>query len=243
MIKFNDFVSLYTAGYKPAHMEAAIYCNIKNIIYCLEDGTPEDKKIEARFLVRNAISKYYSANKNIIVRINAVDTPHWTKDLDFIINHGVSRIRIPKVTTMSDVENVLSYVKNLTIKRKIALPMLEIMVENLEGIEILPKVLNNYKKYIHAVTVGGEDLAKSLSTKFGDSNFDINATKKRIVSISHTYRIPCLDTTFMVYKNINAYRLNCINSKKNGFDGRSIIHPMQAVDAIEVYSKEVYHNV
>lgn len=243
MLKTNDVVSLYSAGYKPAHIEAAMYCGIKNVIYCLEDGTPENKKTEARFLVRNAINNYKAANKNIIVRINAVETPHWTTDLDFTIHDGISRIRIPKVTTISEVENVLFYINSLASSRQVKQPKLEVMVENLEGIAVLSDVLSHYREHIYAVTVGGEDLIKSLKAKFNHNNFDIDVIKKSIVAISRDYNVPCLDTTFMEYKNTNAYKLSCLNSKRNGFDGRSIIHPIQALDAIEIYSKEASYNV
>jgi citrate lyase subunit beta/citryl-CoA lyase len=150
--------------------------------------------------------------------------------------NGISRIRIPKVTSKNDIENILSYINELAITRKINIPKLELMVENLEGLENLPDILNVYKQNIHAITVGGEDLLESLKAKF-TNNFDIDVIKKEIVEISHTNNIPCLDTTFMNYKNTNAYKLDCMRSRNLGFDGRSIIHPNQAVDAIEVYSK------
>ena len=55
------------------------------VILDLEDAVAPAEKDSARILVRNAI-KYMGFGKcEVIVRINAIDTAFWQKDLDAII--------------------------------------------------------------------------------------------------------------------------------------------------------------
>ena len=55
------------------------------VILDLEDAVAPAEKDSARILVRNAIRYMGFGRCEVIVRINAIDTAYWQKDLDAII--------------------------------------------------------------------------------------------------------------------------------------------------------------
>lgn len=56
-----------------------------SIILDLEDAVAPDQKDAARELVKNALRTLNFENCEIIVRINALDTPYWEEDLEEMI--------------------------------------------------------------------------------------------------------------------------------------------------------------
>ena len=66
------------------------------VILDLEDAVAPAEKDSARILVRNAIRYMGFGKCEVIVRINAIDTAYWQKDLDAIIPVGPSLIMPPK---------------------------------------------------------------------------------------------------------------------------------------------------
>ena len=62
------------------------------VILDLEDAVAPAEKDSARILVRNAIRYMGFGKCEVIVRINAIDTAYWQKDLEAIIPVGPSLI-------------------------------------------------------------------------------------------------------------------------------------------------------
>lgn len=106
-------VYFYVPGYKPNYIEYAMTFYPMNIIFCLEDGTPEDKKLEARYVVKNALQEFTDSEHTIIVRINGVHTRHWEQDLEEVVPQCPGRIRLPMVKTADDLRQVERKVQDI----------------------------------------------------------------------------------------------------------------------------------
>lgn len=232
----KERVSIYSAGYKPGYIEKAMTLGIKNIILCMEDGTPEDKKNEARCLVKRALDEFKDSDKNLIVRINSVYTEHWQKDIEAIMENKPARIRIPMVNKPEDLALVDAYIEKLLKEtnddRK---PLYEIMIESREGLNNIKKIYESCSN-IYAFTLGGCDYYDDVKDICQNPEQEVINAKKRICEFCKENKLYSFDTTYMNYRNMEGFKNDCIFSRNLGFSGRSVIHPDQIKMAIEIYS-------
>ncbi|MBS1860262.1 MAG: CoA ester lyase [Actinobacteria bacterium] len=67
------------------------------IILDLEDAIADHEKAPARAAAAAAIERVAAAGKGAFVRVNAVSTPHWLKDLEAVVRPGLTAVALPKV--------------------------------------------------------------------------------------------------------------------------------------------------
>lgn len=229
-------VSFYVPGYKPSNIEYATALNSTNIVICLEDGTPENKKLEGRHLVKRAIQKYRKIPKEFIVRINGYKTKHCIPDLDMILPMEPNRLRIPMLDSLESFISLDNYIKNFCRENNIvSIPQYEIMIESKKMLDSMEDIIK-YSDNIYAFTIGGEDYEIDARTYSTDSNGEVLKAKLKIAQFCKCNNIYSFDTTYMDYLDSKGFYENCLISKSLGFTGRSIIHPNQVKIAREVYS-------
>lgn len=232
----KERVVFYSAGYKPGYIEKAMTLGIKNLILCMEDGTPEDKKSEARCLVKRALCEFKDSDKNIIVRINSVYTEHWKKDLQAILGNKPARIRIPMVNKPEDLVLVDTYIKKLLKELNDNYkPQYEIMIESREGLNNIKEIYESCSN-IYAFTLGGCDYYDDVKDICQNPEQEVINAKKRICDFCRDNKLYCFDTTYMNYRDMEGFKRDCIFSRNLGFSGRSVIHPDQVKIAMEIYS-------
>lgn len=76
---------LFLPGNNPNMIMNGGILGADNIIFDLEDAVAPDRKVAARELVKNALQTLDFGKCEIIVRINALDTPYWEEDLEEMI--------------------------------------------------------------------------------------------------------------------------------------------------------------
>ena len=133
------------------------------VILEYEDAVAHDKKLEARFLVRNTLRSlnFYGAER--MVRINQI--PAGLEDLNYIVPHNVNLIIIPKCENKAKIININSKIDELRIKYGIKeniwlMPILEIALGIINSYEIATAAEN-----IVAMAIGLEDYTADLGVK------------------------------------------------------------------------------
>ncbi|EOX4352607.1 TPA: CoA ester lyase [Vibrio cholerae] len=224
-------VALYASGANPGHIESALLSSADYIVLCLEDGTPEDKKHEARFLVKHALANeaFRRDKRRIVVRINGVETTHIDDDLRAILSgdNPPNAIRVPMLKNREQFELVLSYLAEYNYFEK---GRIELMVENVQMLDYLDDILSQHGHLLSCITIGGEDLANSLIT--GSS---LDYVKKTVIALANRYSLPTLETTFMDYTNLQGLKENTKKAKELGFWGRSVVHPTHVAICTEIF--------
>ena len=86
---------LFVPGNSPKMLSSANFLGSDAVVIDLEDAVAPGEKDAARVLVRNAIETFHYQVK-FGVRINALDTPYWEKDLKTILPLKPDFIMLPK---------------------------------------------------------------------------------------------------------------------------------------------------
>lgn len=207
------------------------------IILDLEDAVSPDEKDAARILVRNAIRDLKFPGVEIIVRINATDSPYWKADLEEIIPLRPNLIMPPKTSCAADVLAVDEYISLLEKKNGMEPNTVKLipLIETALGVENAFQIATASKR-VAALFLGGEDLTADLHCKRTKEGNEINYARTRLVVAARAAGIDVYDTPFTDVNDDEGIRTDAEYAKSLGFTGKSSISPRHVSVINEVFS-------
>ena len=207
------------------------------VILDLEDAVAPAEKDSARILVRNAIRYMGFGACDVIVRINAIDTPFWQKDLDAIIPQKPAMIMPPKVSCAQDVLAVDAYISKLEEKLGLEKNTVALipLIETALGVENAFAIASATKR-VKAIFLGGEDLTADLHCKRTKEGNEINYARCRMVCAARAAGIEVYDTPFTDVNDDEGIYTDAQYAKSLGFTGKSAISPRHVNAINEVFS-------
>src|SRR3954463_11098748 len=89
---------LFVPASRPELFAKAMAGDADALSFDLEDSVDEARKDEARAALRDFLRDLDSKKrKTIIVRVNALDTPHFERDLEAVLCTAVDFVNLPKI--------------------------------------------------------------------------------------------------------------------------------------------------
>ena len=207
------------------------------VILDLEDAVAPAEKDSARILVRNAIKLMGFGRCEVIVRINAIDTAYWQKDLDAIIPVRPSLIMPPKTSCAADVLAVDAYITQLEEKLGIENGSVGLipLIETALGVENAYQIASACKR-VKAIFLGGEDLTADLRCKRTKEGHEIAYARSRMVVAARAAGVEVYDTPFTDVNDDEGIYTDAQYAKSLGFTGKSAISPRHVKAINEVFS-------
>ncbi|MGW1991450.1 HpcH/HpaI aldolase/citrate lyase family protein [Embleya sp. NPDC001921] len=108
---------LFVPGHKPPWVGKALRSGAHALILDLEDSVPESAKSEAREAVSDVIRQLGLRRTGLFVRVNALDTEHFAKDVAAAVRPGVTGLLLPKIFGRDDVVAYDALVTAIEIER------------------------------------------------------------------------------------------------------------------------------
>lgn len=216
---------LYLPGNTPKLMLNAGIHKPDGIILDLEDSVAQDKKVEARLVVRNALRQvdFYGAER--MVRINQL--PLGLEDLTYIVPHHVNLILIPKCESADQIQAVDKKISEILVRAEMDNPIyLMPILESALGIVKAYEIASATDK-VAALAIGLEDYTADLGaprTKEGRESF---FARNQVVNAARAAGIQAIDSVFSDVADLETLREVVLESKSLGFDGMGCIHPRQ----------------
>ncbi|MEM9795016.1 MAG: L-malyl-CoA/beta-methylmalyl-CoA lyase [Pseudomonadota bacterium] len=222
----------------------------------LEDSVAPDDKAAARANVIGAIGSEDWGNKVLSVRINALDTPYWYRDVVDLLEQADGRLdqlMIPKVGCAADVYAVDALVSAIEAakgrKKRIGL---EVIIESAAGIAHVEEIAAASPRLV-AMSLGAADFAASMgmqTTGIGGTQDDYYMLKDgvrhwsdpwhwaqaAIVAACRTHGILPVDGPFGDFSDEEGFRAQARRSAVLGMVGKWAIHPKQIALANEVFT-------
>ena len=207
------------------------------VILDLEDAVAPAEKDSARILVRNALKYMGFGACRVTVRINAIDTDFWQKDLDAVIPVKPDLIMPPKVSCAQDVQTVDAYITALEEKlgmEKNSVGLIP-LIETALGIENAYAIASASPR-VRAIFLGGEDLTADLHCKRTKEGNEINYARCRMVCAARAAGVEVYDTPFTDVNDDEGIYTDAQYAKSLGFTGKSAISPRHVKAINEVFS-------
>ena len=228
---------LFLPGNTPNIIQNGGILGADAVILDLEDAVAPAEKDSARILVRNVIRGMGFDSCEVIVRINAIDTSYWQKDLDAIIPVRPSLIMPPKTACAQDVLTVDAYITQLEEKLGMETGSVGLipLIETALGIENAFQIASACPR-VKAIFLGGEDLTADLHCKRTKEGEEIAYARSRMVCAARAAGVEVYDTPFTDVHDDEGIYTDAKKAKSLGFTGKSAISPRHVGAINEVFS-------
>jgi citrate lyase subunit beta/citryl-CoA lyase len=202
------------------------------IIFDLEDATAPDAKAAARDTVCKSVQGGGYGGRELIIRVNGLDTP-WGKD-DVIAASKASpdAILLPKVERPEQVKEVEALMIQSGAPAK---TVIECMMETPLGI-LNAKEIAGASRRIGCLVMGTSDLTKDLHARHTRERFPMLTSLAICLLAARAYGLSILDGVYLDLADADGFKASCTQGLELGFDGKTLIHPSQVEPCNEVFS-------
>ena len=231
---------LFIPGNTPNLVVNSPYLGADAIIFDLEDAVSPGEKDAARILVRNTLRYLDLGGQETIVRINAIDTDYWQKDVEEMVAQGPDLLMLPKSSRPEDVRTVDEAItraeERAGARRRIRLMPL---IETALGVENAYAVATASPR-VAALFLGAEDLTADLRCKRTKEGREIEYARTRLVTAARAADIDVYDTPFTDVNDDEGAWRDAETARALGFTGKASISPrhIQAINTVFSPSQE-----
>ncbi|HEY7383562.1 MAG TPA: CoA ester lyase [Beijerinckiaceae bacterium] len=227
---------LYMPGSNARALEKARTLPVDAIIVDLEDAVAPEAKEAARAQVAAAVRQGGFGRREVVVRVNAPDTPWSDDDVAAAAQAGADAVLVPKV---SDAETLSALGHRL---RRIGAPeslrvwaMVETPLAILHCDEIASVARDGIAR-LACLVMGTNDIAKETRARQVAGRWPILSYLATAVAAARAHDIDILDGVYNALGDEAGFRAECEQGRDLGFDGKTLIHPNQVAIANEVFA-------
>lgn len=228
---------LFLPGNNPRMIMNGGLLGSDSIIFDLEDAVSPDEKDAARNLVCKALQRLKFGTCEIIVRINALDTPYWEADLEQIVPLKPDVIMPTKVSGADYIHTLAAKMSELEEQAGIAVGTIKIipLLETALGIENAYAIAVADAR-MAALYLGAEDLTADLRCPRTKAGGEIAYARGRIVCAARAAGIEVYDTPFTDVEDMDGLEMDARMAKSLGFTGKAVISPRHIDCVNEIFS-------
>ncbi len=218
---------LYMPGSNARAIEKARTLPADAVIFDLEDSVAPEGKAAARQQVLNAVTAGGFGAREIIIRINGLDTEWWLDDLNAAAKAKPDAVLVPKVSIPGHLEDVAERLIDISADQKIRIwAMMETPLAMLNAGEIAAAA-KDIETRLSAFVMGTNDLAKDTRAKITPGRAPMVPCLMGCVTAARAHGIDILDGVYNDLGNAEGFARECDEARDMGFDGKTLIHPNQ----------------
>ena len=223
--------ALYMPGSNARALEKARSLPADALILDLEDAVSPDAKRDARQEIANALDQRDAyAWRELIVRVNGLDTPWGHSDLSAMARAGADAILLPKVEGSDTVRRALHV---LDLAGAPAALGIWCMIETPRGVLRVEEIADTER--VQCLVMGTSDLTKDLHAHHTRNRLPMLASLETCLLAARAARISILDGVHLDLADEAGFVESCRQGRELGFDGRTLIHPKQIEAANEAF--------
>ena len=217
---------LYMPGANPRALEKAKSLAADTLIFDLEDAVAPEAKVEARETACGAVKAGGYGKREVVIRINGLDTEWGLDDLKAAVAAGPDAILAPKVIDGGDIDRLNDAMSRAGAPDDMGLWVMIEMPKAILNIQDIAEAVGRTR--LTAFVMGTNDLAKELR---GVNNPPERTAFQTALSLSVTaaraYDLLAIDGVFNGIGDDDGLEAECQQGRLMGFDGKTLIHPSQ----------------
>lgn len=226
---------LFVPGSRPELFAKALGGEADAISIDLEDAVAEGRKSQARELVAAWLREREDAGgKLVIVRVNAMDTPHFEADVAAVVRPGLDVLNLPKPESRDDVRSALEAVRRAERANGVTQPVrLLLNVETPRALRRAAELAKSDARVI-GLQVGLGDLFEPL----GIDRREVAAVQHVLIAVrlaAGESGVAAYDGAFADIQDSVGFLAEAQLARRLGFAGKTCIHPSQVALANEAF--------
>ena len=227
---------LYMPGSNARALEKAKGLAADALILDLEDAVAPEAKDEARTRVCAAVRAGGYGPREVIIRVNGLDTPWGLDDIRAGVAAGPHALLVPKVDTAHGVQQYEALMNDHGAAPETGLwAMMETPLAMLNAREIAASALEPGAR-LCAWVMGTNDLAKETGGALTPDRAPVLTALSLCVLAARGYGLALLDGVFNDIEDAQGFADECRQARAFGFDGKTLIHPGQIAPCNEIFS-------
>lgn len=187
------------------------------MILDLEDSVAPEAKVAARALTCEAVRAGGFRPREVVIRVNGLDTPWGAEDLAAAAAAGPDAILIPKISTPDDIAQA---------RARAGGTRLWAMIETCAAVFRLDALgAASVEGGVDVWVIGGNDLVKEMRCRPVEGRAPLLPALALAVMAARAHGLAILDGVFNDIPNLEGLARECDQGAELGFDGKSLIHP------------------
>jgi len=218
---------LYMPGSNARALEKARTLPADAVILDLEDSVAPDNKATARQQVMDAVTAGGFGAREVIVRINGLDTEWWIEDLNAVAKAKPDAVLVPKVSNPGNLEDVAERMVDISADHKIRVwAMMETPLAMLNARDIA-SAAKDVETRLAGFVMGTNDLAKDTRARITPGRAPMLPWLMGCIAAARAFGVYILDGVYNDLGNAEGFAQECAQARDMGFDGKTLIHPNQ----------------
>jgi len=230
--------ALYMPGSNARALEKARELPADVLILDLEDAVAPDAKETAREQVCAAVKAGGYGRRELVIRVNGLDTPWFKDDLAAAADAEPHAILIPKVSSPETLQEVGTLLEGLWAAPGIRVwAMVETPLAILD-IERIARAARDPRTRLSCFVMGTNDLAKETRARFLPGRAPMLPWLTSALLAARAHDIDILDGVYNDIKDEAGFQAECEQGRDLGFDGKTLIHPAQLGPANAIFAPD-----
>ena len=225
---------LYMPGANERALEKAKTIAADALILDLEDSVAPDAKAEARAKVAAAVASRSYGRRELIIRINGLDTPWGVDDLKMAAEASPDAVLVPKVARPGDIvsaSRIYGAMGGTPTTRMWAMMETPMAIFNVREIASVHQVAR-----LSCFVLGTNDLQKESRALATGGRFAILPWLSMTLLAARAYGLDVIDGVYNDFRDEAGFRAECEQGRTLGMDGKTLIHPAQVAVCNELFS-------
>jgi citrate lyase subunit beta / citryl-CoA lyase len=216
---------LFMPGSNARALEKARNLPADGIILDLEDSVAPEAKATARDQIEQAIAAKGFGKREVLIRINALDTPWWIDDIAMAGKARPDGILVPKVSSVDDLKAIGDRLAN-------ADPSIRVwaMIETAHAVlraEELAAASRDSKTRLAGFVFGPNDISRETRIRMLPGRAAMVPMITHCILATRAHGLEMLDGPYSDFSDFDGFGQECAQARDLGFDGKTLIHPGQ----------------
>jgi citrate lyase subunit beta/citryl-CoA lyase len=227
---------LYMPGSNSRALEKARELPADGVILDLEDAVAPEAKEQARDAIVKALKDGGFGSREVLVRINGLDTKWWVDDLNAIAGAGPDGVLVPKISNPNQLQDLAARLLDLVTDKHVRIwAMMETPLAVLNA-GAIAAASQDTETRLSGFVMGTNDLAKDTRARLVGGRAPMLPWLMNCVAAARAYGLAILDGVYNELGNDKGFAEECKQARDLGFDGKTLIHPKQIEPCNEAFS-------
>jgi citrate lyase subunit beta/citryl-CoA lyase len=227
---------LFMPGSNPRALEKARNLPADGIILDLEDSVAPEAKAQARDQISKAIAEGRFGKREVLIRVNALDSPWWADDSAMAGKARPDGILVPKVSSAKDLAAIGGRLAAIGADTSIRVwVMIETAQAVLDASE-LAAASRDPATRLAGFVFGPNDISRETRIRMQPGRVAMIPMITHCVLAARAHGLEILDGPYSDFSNVDGFALECAQARDLGFDGKTLIHPGQIVACNAIFT-------
>ena len=218
---------LFMPGSNARALEKARNLPADGIILDLEDSVAPDAKALARDQIAKAVAAKGFGKREVLIRVNALDTPWWVDDVTMAGKAQPDGILVPKISSVADLNAIANRLSDINAHISIRVwAMIETARAVLDA-DKLAAASKDSETRLAGFVFGPNDISRETRIKMQPGRAAMIPMITHCILATRAHGLEILDGPYSDFANVDGFAAECAQGRDLGFDGKTLIHPGQ----------------